>query len=69
MDLPGDGRQWLMVPAMCADSTHFVDSAGLNNGGPGITTFTLSPDGMSNVQRHYLPMLETVNEAIATLTA
>lgn len=65
--LPGY-KTWIQIPALCAESDHFVSRYGLN-GGPGIITFTMGPDGLSNYMNHSVPMISTVDAEIAAAEA
>jgi len=65
--MPGN-KMWVQIPALCDESAHFAEMYGLN-GGPGLLTFTLGPDGLDNWRNHKVPTLSTVDAEIAKAKA
>lgn len=65
--MPGN-RTWIQIPALCDRSEHFEEAYGLN-GGPGLTTFTMGPNGLGNYQVHMAPTKEIVADEIVKAEA
>jgi 3',5'-cyclic AMP phosphodiesterase CpdA len=61
--MPGD-KTWIQIPAMCDTSEFFEEAFGLN-GGPGLITFTMGPNGLGNYQVHKAPTKSALSEHLA----